>query len=69
MAKVSPNSATDTVSFYDGAALLGTVTLSGGTATYATSALTSGNHAITAVYSSDTNFLSVTSNKSNLKVN
>jgi hypothetical protein len=68
-AKVSPNSATGTVAFYDGATLLGTGTLSGGTATYATSALTSGNHAITAVYNGDTNFVSVTSNKSNLKVN
>jgi large repetitive protein len=68
-AKVSPNSATGTVAFYDGATLLGTGMLSGGTATYAISALTSGNHAITAVYNGDTNFVSVTSNKSNLKVN
>jgi hypothetical protein len=68
-AKVSPNSATGTVAFYDGTTLLGTGTLSGGTATYAILPLSIGNHAITAVYNGDTNFISVTSNKSNLKVN
>ena len=50
-----------TVAFLDGSAQLGTGTLSGGTATFSTSSLTSGTHSITAVYSGDTTFLSVTS--------
>ena len=53
--------ATGTVSFYDGTTLLGTQTLSNGVATYTTSALTAGNHPITAAYSGDTNFAAVTS--------
>jgi len=47
---------TGTVSFYDGGTLLGAVALSGGTATYSTSALATGTHSITAVYSGDGNF-------------
>jgi hypothetical protein len=43
-----------TVTFMDGTTVLGTVALSGGTATYATSTLTLGVHPITAVYSGDT---------------
>jgi Bacterial Ig-like domain (group 3) len=44
---------TGTVSFYDGSALLDTETLSDGEASFTTSALAAGNHAITAVYSGD----------------
>ncbi|MEU5443275.1 Ig-like domain-containing protein, partial [Streptomyces griseofuscus] len=47
---------TGTVSFYDGATLLGTSTLTGGTATLATSSLVVGTHALTAVYNGSTNF-------------
>jgi hypothetical protein len=50
-----------TVSFYDGTTLLGTGTLSAGVATYTTSALADGPNSITAVYSGDTHFLTVTS--------
>jgi hypothetical protein len=53
---------TGTVTFMEGARTLGTGTLSGGTATYATSALTVGNHkTITAVYGGDGNFATSTS--------
>jgi sugar lactone lactonase YvrE len=47
---------TGTVSFYDGATLLGTGTLSAGTASYTASSLASGSHSITAVYGGDANF-------------
>jgi sugar lactone lactonase YvrE len=50
-----------TVAFLDGTTQLGTGTLSGGTATFATSSLAAGSHSITAVYSGDTNFTGVTS--------
>jgi hypothetical protein len=53
---------TGTVSFLDGATTLGTGTVnSSGVATYSTAALAVGTHSITAVYSGDTNFLTVTS--------
>lgn len=45
------------ITFYDGATILGTATLDGtGTATYATSSLSVGSHAITASYAGDANF-------------
>ena len=47
---------TGTVSFFDGATLLGTSTLAAGSATLSTSALTKGTHAITVTYSGDANF-------------
>ena len=48
---------TGTVTFYDDAALLGTGTLDGaGQATFSTSALLGGDHAISAVYGSDAHF-------------
>ncbi|WP_240510037.1 Ig-like domain-containing protein, partial [Streptomyces malaysiense] len=53
VAAVPPGSGTPTgsVDFFDGATLLGTGTLSGGTATLTTSALSVGTHLLTAVYS------------------
>ncbi len=61
-AKVTPNTATGTVTFKDGAATLGTGTLSGGTATYNTPALTLGTHSnITAVYSGNASYAASTS--------
>jgi len=48
---------TGSISFYDGTTSLGTGTMTSGT----TSALTIGSHAITAVYSGDTNYQTVTS--------
>lgn len=53
---------TGAVSFLDGTATLGTGTLNGaGVATYATSALTTGSHSISAVYGADSNYVGSTS--------
>jgi hypothetical protein len=52
---------TGTVTFNDGATVLGMGTLSGGTATFTTSGLTGGTHSITAIYGGDANFASSTS--------
>jgi CSLREA domain-containing protein len=53
----STGTPTGTVSFFDGSTLLGTTPLSGGTASYATSALAPGaSHTLTASYSGDVNF-------------
>jgi N-acetylneuraminic acid mutarotase len=50
-----------TVTFMDGSTLLGTATLDDGAASFSTSALALGGHAITAVYGGDDNFLASTS--------
>ncbi len=56
-ATVSPAPSGGTVQFYDnGVALGGPVTVSGGTASYATNTLSVGNHPITASYSGVTGF-------------
>jgi hypothetical protein len=52
---------TGTVIFKNGSSTLGTRTLSGGMATFATSTLALGNHSITAVYAGSSNFLGSTS--------
>ena len=57
----SASTPTGSVDFYEGTTLLGSDTLASGDATYATASLPSGTHSITAVYSGDSNFLSVTS--------
>jgi hypothetical protein len=57
----SASTPTGTVTFYDGTTTLGTVTLSSGVATYSTSSLAAGSHSITAIYSGDSNFVTVTS--------
>lgn len=54
--------ATGTVSFYTGATLIGTGTVSGGTATLTTTALAKGTGSIVAVYGGDSAFLESTSN-------
>jgi len=55
-ASVNPASGpTGTVTFYEGATALATVTLSGGQAILMTSSLAAGSHSITAVYSGDSN--------------
>jgi hypothetical protein len=46
---------TGTVTFFDGGTQIGTATLSGGTASFTTSSLAVGRHAITARYSGDIN--------------
>jgi sugar lactone lactonase YvrE len=57
----SAGTPTGTVAFFDGTTKLGTGTLAAGVATYATSSLAVGAHAITAQYSGDANFAAVTS--------
>jgi len=52
---------TGTVAFYDGATQLGSSALSDGVATFTTSALTMGTHAISAVYSGDANYKTASS--------
>lgn len=52
---------TGSVTFKDGAAVLGTGRLSGGTATFTTASMAVGSHSITAVYSGDVNFVASTS--------
>ena len=49
------------MTFKDGETILGSSTLSNGTATYSTSTLSVGSHSITAVYGGDTNFAGTTS--------
>jgi hypothetical protein len=49
------------VQFIDGVTVIGTGTVSGGKATFTTSSLTQGSHAITAVYSGDTNYTTASS--------
>src|ERR1051326_7250568 len=60
-ATVSPSGATGSVEFFDGAASLGAVALGGGTASVTTSTLSTGSHAITAVYSGDSSYATSTS--------
>ena len=50
----------ETVTFYNGGTVLGTGTLTGGVAQYATSALTASSNSITAQYAGDTNFAAST---------
>ena len=70
---VAPGSGTPTgsVTFMDGSATLGTAPLSGGSASYMTSALplAGGPHSITAVYGGDGNFTTSTSAALTQKVN
>ena len=53
--------ATGSVTIKDGPSVLGTAALSGTTATFTTSALALGSHAITAVYAGDSNYAGSTS--------
>jgi alpha-tubulin suppressor-like RCC1 family protein len=57
-ATVTPSAGSGTVTFKDGATTLGTGTLSGSTATFATSALSMGDRSITAEYSGDASYYS-----------
>jgi large repetitive protein len=53
-ASVSPSTATGTVQFLNGGAVIGAGTLSAGTTSFSTSALSVGTYAMTAAYSGDT---------------
>jgi type II secretory pathway pseudopilin PulG len=68
-ATMTPGGATGTVTFKDGGTTLGTGTLGSGTATYTTSALAAGSHAITAVYGGDANCNASTSSTLTQTVN
>jgi len=50
---------TGTVTFFDGATMLGTGTITAGQATFTTGGLSVGNHSVTASYGGDGNFLKV----------
>ncbi len=52
---------TGTMAFYDGTTLLGSGNVIAGSVTYSATALVGGPHSITAVYSGDSNFATVTS--------
>jgi hypothetical protein len=52
---------TGSVTFMDGSTALGTGTITGGVATLSTAALAVGPHSITAIYSGDANFVTLTS--------
>lgn len=58
---MSTGNPTGSMNFYDGENLLGSGSISGGQATYSTSALAVGSHQITAQYMGDSNFNSSTS--------
>ena len=61
-AAVTPSTATGSVTFMDGVTTLGTaVTLSGGSASYDATALSVGDHIITAVYAGDSDYNGSTS--------
>jgi hypothetical protein len=62
-ATVSSGSGTPTgsVTFYDGASVIGASSLSGGKASFATASLAGGTHSITAVYGGNSNFNGSTS--------
>jgi hypothetical protein len=55
-ATVAPASATGSLQFLDGATVIGTAALGGGTASLSTAALAAGSHSITAVYGGDANY-------------
>jgi hypothetical protein len=58
----APTPSSGTVTFYDSSTTLGSSSVSGGTASYTTSALKVGSHTITAVYALNYPYLSSTSN-------
>jgi uncharacterized protein (TIGR03437 family) len=60
-ATVSPASATGSITFSDGAAILSKVPLSSGQATFTTNLFNAGEHSLTAAYSGDTTFYISTS--------
>ncbi len=65
----TPGGPTGSVKFYEGTSVLGTATLSGGTATYTTTALASATtDNLTAVYLGDTNFVGSTSSATMVSV-
>jgi hypothetical protein len=65
-----PSAATGTVNFYNnGSTLLGSGTVSGGTATFSSSTLAVGSYSVTAAYSGDSNYSPNTSSAQSLTIN
>ncbi len=60
-ATIAPSTATGSVQFLDGGAVIGTTTVASGVATFSTSTLTSGTHSITAVYGGNLSVTGATS--------
>lgn len=67
-ATVSPATSTGTVTFYDDSAPVGTATLASGAVTLSSIALKTGTHAISAVYSGDTTYVSSSSNQETVTI-
>jgi hypothetical protein len=67
-ATINPAAAAGSVRFYDGANLIGTVNLAGGSETLTTRTLTAGSHAIKAVYAGSTAYAGSTSNTITVKL-
>jgi len=67
-ARITPNTATGSVTFKDGTTTLQTVSLSGGSAALSVGTLAVGSHSITAVYGGDTNDNGSTSSPVSLTV-
>jgi hypothetical protein len=67
-ATVTPSDATGAVTFKDGTTVLGTPTLSSGSATYIANRLSAGSHSLSAVYGGDSNY-SGSAGATNLTVN
>ena len=68
-ATVSPDTATGTVTFKDGATTIGAATLGHGSGSLAISNLAVGSHSLTAVYGGDSNYAGSTSNTVTQTVN
>jgi hypothetical protein len=60
-ATVTPSAATGTMTFKDGGTTLGTGTIGGGKASFATSTLAAGSHSMTAVYGGNSTYVPSTS--------
>jgi hypothetical protein len=67
-AKVSPSSATGTVTFYNGTTNIGSSAVNAGTASLTTSFAAGGTATLHAVYSGDYNYLSSTSNSISMNI-
>ena len=68
-ATITPNTATGSVSFYDGGSMIGSGTVSAGIATMSTSSLSVGSHSLTATYGGNPMLLPSTSGVDTQTVN
>ncbi|MGD0097163.1 MAG: Ig-like domain-containing protein [Terracidiphilus sp.] len=68
IANISPPNATGTVVFYDGTSVIGSASVTGGTASFLNTFMVGGSQSLTAVYSGDTTYASNTSNAVTLDV-